>query len=99
MAPIDDALASLESLKPEEPINYAQVASKYRCSRTTLSRRHRGVQGTMANKIENTQLLNKSQEKELVRYIDGLCARGLPPSRQMIRNFASKIGGREAGKS
>jgi hypothetical protein len=28
-------------------------------------------------------------------YIDGLCAKGLPPSRQMICNFASR---REAGK-
>jgi hypothetical protein len=99
MSPIDDALASLESLKPGESINYTQVANKYGCDRSTLSRRHRGVQGTVAKKIENTQLLNRTQEKELVKYIDGLCERGLPPSRQMIRNFASEIGGRQAGKS
>ena len=53
----------------------------------------------MAKKIENTQLLNRTQEKELVKYINRLCKQGLPPSRQMIRNFASKIGGRQAGKS
>jgi hypothetical protein len=42
MSPIDDALASLESLKPGESINYTQVANKYGCDRSTLSRRHRG---------------------------------------------------------
>jgi hypothetical protein len=99
MAPIDDALASLESLDPGESVNYAQVAKKYRCDRNTLSRRHRGVQGTMADKIESSQLLSNTQQKELVKYINGLCARGLPPSKEMIRNFASEIGGRQAGKS
>ena len=99
MAPIDDALASLESLKPGESINYTQVADKYGCDRNTLSRRHRGVQGTMAKKIENSQLLSDTQQKELLKYIDELCARGLPPSREMIRNFASEIGGRQAGRS
>ena len=99
MSGIDAALASLESLKPGESINYTQIADKYDCDRTTLSRRHRGVQGTVAKKIENTQLLNKIQEKELVKYINRLCERGLPPLRQIIRNFASKIGSRQAGKS
>jgi hypothetical protein len=99
MSPIDAALASLEALKPGESINYAQVARAYGCDRNTLSRRHREVQGTMAKKIESSQLLSKTQEKELIKYIDGLCERGLPPSRQMIRNFAAEIGGREAGKS
>jgi hypothetical protein len=50
-------------------------------------------------KLENQRLLNDTQEKELVRYINSLYKRGLPPLRQMIRNFISKIGGREAGKS
>ena len=43
------------------------------------------------------QLLDCAQEKELVLYIDGLYIRGLPPSRAMIRNFASEIAGRQAG--
>jgi len=52
----------------------------------------------MAQKLENQRLLNNTQEKELVRYINSLYKRGLPPLRQIIRNFASKIGYREAGK-
>jgi len=99
MTPIEAALDSLKSLKLRETPNYAKISKKYGCDRNTLSRRHRGVQGTMARKLENQRLLNNTQEKELVRYIDSLYKRGLPPSRQIIRNFTSKIGCREAGKS
>ena len=99
MTPIKAALDSLKSLKPGETPNYAKISKKYGCDRNTLSRRHRGVQGTMAQKLKNKRLLNNTQEKELVRYINSLYKRGLPPSRQMIRNFTSKISGREAGKS
>jgi hypothetical protein len=97
MAPIDDALAALKSLKLGEQPNFAQVADKYGCERSTLSKRWRGVQGSMAQKVENQQLLNNTQQAELLRYIEGLTARGLPPTRQMIRNFASEIAGRPAG--
>jgi len=55
------------------------------------------VQGSMAQKIENQQLLNNTQQAELLLYIEGLTARGLPPTQQMIRNFASDIAGRPAG--
>ncbi len=99
MTPIEAALDSLKSLKPRETPNYAEILKKYGCDRNTLSRRHRGVQAPIAQKLENQRLLNDTQEKELIRYIDSLCERGLPPSRQMIRNFASEISGREAGKS
>ena len=97
MAPIDDALAALKLLEPGEEPNFTQCAKKYRCNRTTLSKRWRGVQGSMAQKIENQQLLNNTQQAELLLYIEGLTARGLPPTREMIRNFASEIAGRLAG--
>jgi hypothetical protein len=99
MAPIDDALEALRSLKVGESINLTQIADKYGCNRTTLSKRWRGVQGSMAEKYENARLLNDIQTKELLLYIDALTARGLPPTRQMIWNFASDIAGRPAGKS
>ena len=99
MAPIDDALESLKSLKPGEKPKFTEVANKYRCNRSTLSKRWRGVQGSMQQKNENQRLLNKYQEKELILYIDGLSARGLPSTRQMIRNFASDIAGKQAGRS
>jgi hypothetical protein len=53
MAPIDDALAALESLQLGEQPNLTNFADKYGCNRTTLSKQWRGVQGLMAQKIEN----------------------------------------------
>jgi hypothetical protein len=97
MVPINDALAALESLQLGEQPDLTNFADKYGCNRTTLSKRWRGVQGSMAQKIENQQLLNNTQQAELLLYIEGLTARGLPPTQQMIRNFASDIAGRPAG--
>ena len=44
MEPIDLALAELASLKAGEKLNYTAVAKKYSVNRTTLSKRHRGLQ-------------------------------------------------------
>jgi len=88
----------LKSLKLGESPNYTQVAQKYGCERSTLSRRHRGVQGTHATKTENERLLTSIQEKELIIYINGLTTKGLPLTKQIVRNFASEIAGKEAGK-
>ena len=98
MAPIDEALEHLESLQPGEKPNYQRVAKLYHCDRSTLSRRHRGVMGSKAAQYQQQRLLNDQQEKTLVKYIDELCGRGLPPSRQMIRNFAAEISRQEVGK-
>ena len=81
MTLIEAALDSLKSLKLRESPNYTQIAKDYRCDRTTLSRRHRGLQGTYAQKNENQRLLTLTQEKELVKYINRLYVRGLPPLR------------------
>jgi len=99
MGDIEAALEALKSLDIGEKPNYAEIARKYGVERTTLSRRHRGVTRSTTEKYQNHQLLNPTQESELVKYIGGLCARGLPPTRQMIRNFASQIAGKEAGKN
>ncbi|KAI1507013.1 Jerky protein [Pyrenophora tritici-repentis] len=99
MAAIDAALAALESLEPGQDFEYSAYAKKYGCSRTTLSRRHRKVQEARTTKLANGRLLNTVQEQQLVQYIKNLCARGLPPSRPMIRNFASDIAKKPVGKN
>lgn len=58
MDPLEAAIASLESLKLGESINYTQVAKKFGVDRSTLSRRHRGVTGSREQKTENERLLN-----------------------------------------
>jgi hypothetical protein len=99
MSPIEDALASLESLKPGEKPCYAKVAREYGCDRNTLSRRHRGVQGSVQEKVEYERLLTLNQEKELIKYIDLLTTRNLPPTKGMIWNFAEEIAGKRPGNS
>src|SRR4051794_33419514 len=99
MAPIDDALADLKSLKPGESINFTQIAKKYGVNRSTLSRRWRGKSGTVAERVKNTQLLNNAQELQLIEYIKTLYNQGLPPTRAIISNFASEIASKQVGKN
>jgi hypothetical protein len=47
----------------------------------------------------NQQLLNPQQEMELVRYIKRLTKRGLPPTRDMIRNFSSEVAHQRVSES
>ena len=98
MGSIEAALEALESLTIGEKVNYTQIAKKYGVNRTRLSKRHRGVQGSRADQYDNARLLNTTQETELIKYIEGLCVRGLPPSKQMIRNFAKEIARKAPGK-
>lgn len=91
MAPIDDALAEIEALESSEEFSYKNIANKYGIWRSTLTRRHKAITQSHATKIINQQKLTPQQEAELVQYIEGLTARRLPPTREMIHNFASTI--------
>jgi hypothetical protein len=98
MTGIEKALEALSLLKPGEHFEYTEYAKKFGCNRSTLSKRHRGVQGSMEEKIDHDSLLNTTQQRELIRYIKQLCERGLPPSKPMIRNFAAQIAHKYVGK-
>ncbi|KAF2677753.1 hypothetical protein K458DRAFT_465835 [Lentithecium fluviatile CBS 122367] len=98
MAAIDAALAAIDSLKRGEKVNYTHIAAEYGVARSTLSKRHRGVQRSNAERIIKCRNLNISQESALVEYIKALHKRGLPPTRQMVRNFALEIAKKEVGK-
>ena len=91
MALINDALAEISSLDPSNKPRYITITKKYGVERSTLSRRHRVVTQSHTSKITNQQKLTPQQEAELVKYIEGLTARHLAPTREMIRNFASAI--------
>jgi len=99
MAPIDEAIEYLESLRPGEEFSYTEVAHKYGVVRSTLSRRHRGVTRAYGTHYEDLQNLNHLEEAELVAYIQDLSARHLPPTRQMIQNFASTIAKKQVSES
>jgi hypothetical protein len=97
MSPIEAALAAIEALEPGKKLVYAQIARKYGVPASTLSQRHRGVSSSRATKAQNQQALHPQQELELLRYIERLTRQGLPPTRPMIRRFASSIAGKELG--
>ena len=98
MGDIQAALDALKNLKLGETPNYTTIAKQYGVDRSTLSRRHRGVTGSLEEQASNARNLNPTQEQQLVKYIDSLCKRGLPPTRGMIQNFASEIARKLVGK-
>jgi predicted HicB family RNase H-like nuclease len=98
MGAIEDAIAAIESLKPEEYFPYTKIAATYGCSHSALSKRHQGLTGSRSTVAENQQALHLQQEQELLQYIEQLTERGLPPTRAMIRRFGSNIAKRELGK-
>jgi hypothetical protein len=86
---IELAVADLES---QESLNYAQTAKKWNVHRSTLSRRHRGVTGSKDDQYSYAvQALTNVQEDVLVRYINDLSARGLPPTPQIVKNLAEEL--------
>lgn len=91
MGDIQAALDALKSLKLGETPNYTTIAKQYGVDRSTLSQRHRGVTRSLEEQASNAQNLNPTQEQQLVKYIDSLCKRGLPPTRGIIQNFALEI--------
>jgi DNA-binding transcriptional regulator YhcF (GntR family) len=95
MSQIKAAIAAIESLEPGEQFSYRKIAAEYYCNRTTLARRHQGLASLRSTMAENQQALHLYQEQELLRYIQRLTERGLPPTRALIRRFALDIAKRE----
>ena len=96
---LEEALEALRTLKVGEKPYYTQLAIEFECNRSTLSRHHRGVCGTRDAANDQQRHLNSQQELQLLKYIDRLCERGLPLTREMIRTFAGEISGKYIGKN
>jgi Tc5 transposase DNA-binding domain len=84
--------AALDQLKSQKILNYAAAARDHDVHRTTLARRYCGktVSRAEANSTYR-QRLNDVQEDTLLRYIDSLTDRHIPPTSQIIRNLAEEI--------
>ncbi|KAH5390817.1 hypothetical protein HBI32_241910 [Parastagonospora nodorum] len=98
MDPIQAAIEDIESREPGERFTYTEVAAKHNINRTTLSRRHRGIQAAVGTQPPNGRKLSPPQESELILYIEKLTRQGLPPTREMIRNFALSIAKKEVSE-
>jgi hypothetical protein len=91
MAPIDDAIEDLNLRDPGERSKLKEIAEKHLVNRSTLGRRWRGVTASQADGYLNQQALSQQQELELIRCTEKLRGRGLPTTREMIRNFSSEV--------
>ena len=91
MSPIQEAIEYIKSREARDKFSYRQVVKEFRVDRTTLSRRHQGKTRSYEEMAEHQQLLNPQQEHELVIYIERCVRRGLPPTREMIQNFAATV--------
>ena len=96
---MDSIEAALAELALQETPNYSATARKFSISRSTLSRRHRGITAARGVVPHNNTLMSQEQLKGLIKYIDELTNRGLPPTNAMIRRFARDISGQWPGKN
>jgi hypothetical protein len=88
-ARIELAIADLES---QAQLNFAATARKYNVKGTTLSRRFRGETSSREDAISSvSKALTNVEEDVLVRYINNLNTRELPPTPQIVKNLAEKI--------
>jgi Tc5 transposase DNA-binding domain len=88
----DRIKAVIDQLDSQRTLNYAAAARDYHIDRTTLARRYNGktVSRVEANSTYR-QRLNDVQEDTLLRYIDTLTDRHIPPTSQIIRNLVEEI--------
>ncbi|KAJ9644779.1 hypothetical protein H2199_003744 [Coniosporium tulheliwenetii] len=88
-ARIEAAIADLGS---QERTSYAATARKWRVVRETLAKRYKGETGTVqeANSYARQKLIS-AQEEALIKHIDKLTDRGLPPTPQMVKNIAEEV--------
>ena len=96
MDPIQEAIAEIELREPGKSFSYQQLAKKYGINRCTLDRRHKGL--TEAHGVKHLSL-HPQHEIELVRYIQTLTERLLPPTREMMQRFASDLAGKPVSES
>jgi Tc5 transposase DNA-binding domain len=88
----DRIKAAIDQLDSQKALNYAAAARDHHINRTTLARRYNGktVSRAEANSTYR-QRLNDVQEDTLLRYIDTLTDRHIPPTSQIIKNLAEEI--------
>jgi hypothetical protein len=96
-ARVELALAELAEL---EVPTFRPIARKYDINHTTLSRRFRGEQVSRAiANAEIHQRLSKEQEETLIKHINKLSDRNIPPTSQIVKNLAEEIIKDEVGKN
>ena len=93
-----DFEAAFDYLDRQEHINYTEAAKIHGTTRWTLQRRYTSKCGSRQEaNSKYRQRLNDVQEDTLLRYIDELTNRSIPPTTQIVRNLAEEIIGSTVG--
>lgn len=96
-ARIKEALADLDT---QETPNYSKAARDYGLERTTIMRRHKGKTRSRARFLsESSQCLTNEQEEVLIKHINRMTDRGMPPTAQIVKNLAKEIIKKKIGKN
>jgi hypothetical protein len=91
---------ALAELRLYSKPNITEIAKKWEVGRHALSRRHKGETTSRRDFFSNhKQCLTDIQEQYLIDQINRLTDRGIPPTSQMVKNFAEEIIGRPVGKN
>lgn len=89
---MDQFEAAFDYLDRQEQLNYTEAAKIFGISRWTLRRRYTGKSDSRQEaNSKYRQKLNDVQEDTLLRYIDQLTKRNIPPTNQIITNLAEEI--------
>ena len=88
---LEDALQETDAANEAGELCYQDIADNYGITRSTLSRQHRGVVASRDDADLANRKLSPQQERELCEYIEVLTERHLPPTRQMVQNFAIEM--------
>jgi Tc5 transposase DNA-binding domain len=84
--------AAISDLESQDRTNFAATAKRWDLERTTLAKRYRGQTGTREDAASYThRKLSDIQEAVLIKHINKLSDRGLPPTPQLVKNIAEEI--------
>ena len=91
---------AIDQLNQQSKPNVSEIARKFGLVKSTLRRRYRGKTVSRHEiNSEYKQRLNCIQEEALIAQINRLTDRGIPPTSQLVRNFAQEMIGDSVGKN
>ena len=91
---------ALAELANQRLPNFRGTARAFNVDRTTLQRRFEGTQRSIAeSRSETHQRLTNGQEEVLINYINQLTERSMPPTSQLVKNFAEEISKKVVSKN
>jgi hypothetical protein len=99
MAPIDNVIAAIEVREAGGKVLLREYANCFGVHRSTLGQRWRRMTVSQEEGYGKLLAVSSQQELELVQYIEDITKQGLPPTSDMVRDFAPEVALKELGSS